>query len=68
VKNERKMVSQMVNITDTTGRENAFRLDRHGFEYHTHPSTTSCVEDRYADEAALRAEYFPECERVIQEV
>jgi hypothetical protein len=62
------MLQIPVTIRDVTGRESDFTLDNCGFQYIDSPSQTSCPDDGYADEARLKAEYFPECEQILQSV
>ncbi|KAK3994435.1 hypothetical protein QBC44DRAFT_391705 [Cladorrhinum sp. PSN332] len=51
-------------ISDITGEEDSYTLDKHGFEYVKHES-----EDKeFTDEQAIRSHYYPECEKLIKDV
>ncbi len=64
--NERATVAYPVTVTDIAGiPEGEYTLDKTGFELRRHVSRTSCLADGYRDEAAVRAEYLPECERLL---
>ncbi|KAK3362335.1 hypothetical protein B0T25DRAFT_4085 [Lasiosphaeria hispida] len=64
VTNERPMVSTVVTVTDVTGAEDSFTLDRHGFQFGNHESNAA----GFHNEDTLRAEYYPECEQLLKSV
>lgn len=65
VSNERPMVTTPVTVFDVTGIESSFRLDTHGFTFHTSPG--KFTETGFHDESLIRAGYYRECEELIQD-
>ena len=57
-------VQHVVPIRDARPIADRLRLDEHGFELHSRPTAFA---DFY-DEAAVRERYYPEVERVMQEI
>ena len=68
VTNERKMLQKQVQVSDITGHEGEYTLDKHGFQLVHHESKTSCLEDKYHNLDKIQKEYFPECEDVLKRV
>ncbi|WYZ45012.1 hypothetical protein EsH8_VIII_000328 [Colletotrichum jinshuiense] len=64
VTNERKMTPRTMTVTDVTGEEDKYTLDSHGFQYIRHAS----VETDFTDEDRVRAQYYPEMERLYKEI
>lgn len=54
----------VVTVTDVSGQEGSFTLDKHGFQYLSHAS----AETGFDDEQAILANYYPECEQLLKEV
>lgn len=63
VTNERATVSQVV-VTDMSGEESKYTLDRHGFQL----AYSESIEKEFVDEKVLRDVYFPETEEFVKRV
>ncbi|KAK3694386.1 hypothetical protein B0T22DRAFT_402970 [Podospora appendiculata] len=63
VTNERPMVPTPVTVTDVTGDERSFTLDRHGFQFHSHTS-----KEKEFHEKEVPANYYPECEQLLKDI
>lgn len=64
VTNERPIVAQEVAVRDITGEEDRYTLDSHGFQLIPHDTEFS----DFRNLEALRSDYFPEVERLVQKV
>ncbi|KXS19838.1 hypothetical protein M427DRAFT_52685 [Gonapodya prolifera JEL478] len=61
---DRPLVSKLVNVQDISGREHKFHLDNASFHFQKH--ATNCWH-AFWDNALIKQEYYPECERVLVE-
>lgn len=64
ITNERPHKGHNFVITDVSGEEDQYTLDRHGFQYHSHES----VEKDFLDDVKITQVYYPECVQLLQEV
>ncbi|ETS81107.1 hypothetical protein PFICI_06109 [Pestalotiopsis fici W106-1] len=64
ITNERPHQTHDFVITDVSGEEDQYTLDRHGFRYHSHES----VEKEFLDDQKILEVYYPECIRLLREV
>lgn len=62
------MVPTSVSVSDITGREDDFKLDTHGFQLCRHEVTSRCRDGGYASDEMIKAEYYPEMERLLKNV
>ncbi|KAL1841569.1 hypothetical protein VTJ49DRAFT_6942 [Mycothermus thermophilus] len=68
VTNKRATVSKTMTVTDITGLEDTFTLDKNGFQLIHHEFGGRCQADGYRDKAAVEAEYYPAMERLLKNV
>ncbi|KAK1776962.1 hypothetical protein QBC45DRAFT_380144 [Copromyces sp. CBS 386.78] len=70
VTNKRPMLPVTTTVTDVTGDEDSFTLDRNGFQYLKHVSelATSNGAEAFADQDKMQREYFSECEGLLRDV
>ena len=57
-----------MSVSDITGQEDNFTLDRHGFQLCRHEVKSQCREDEYSDEMRIKDEYYLEMEQLLKEV
>ena len=57
-----------MSVSDITGQEENFTLDRHGFQLCRHEVKSRCLEDAYSDDKRIKDEYYPEMEQLLKEV
>ncbi|KAI2782095.1 amino acid permease-domain-containing protein [Daldinia loculata] len=60
----RPFESYPVHITDVTGREDEFTLDKNGFQFHRHVAQ----EKDFLDDDHIKAVYYPETEQLLKDV
>ena len=61
---ERPVEPHTVHITDISGRESEFTLDKNGFEVISYPAQ----EKDFADDDHIKAVYYPETEQLLKDV
>lgn len=61
---ERPVDTHPVHITDITGSESEFSLDKQGFQVVSHVAQ----EKDFADDAHIKAVYYPETEQLLKDV
>ncbi|KAI1379883.1 hypothetical protein F4677DRAFT_442079 [Hypoxylon crocopeplum] len=61
---ERPISPHAVHITDVTGKEAEYTLDKNGFQYHRHVAQ----EKDFLDEDHIKAVYYPETEQLLKDV
>ncbi|KAI1392452.1 uncharacterized protein F4822DRAFT_391100 [Hypoxylon trugodes] len=61
---ERPTSPHPIHITDVSGRENEYTLDKNGFQYHKHVAQ----EKDFADDEHIKAVYYPETEQLLKDV
>lgn len=49
-------------VSDITGEEDGYTLDKHGFQYVQHES----LEESFTDEEGIRKTYYPECQQLLK--
>ncbi|KAL1874770.1 hypothetical protein VTK73DRAFT_189 [Phialemonium thermophilum] len=67
VTNKRTMIPTQVTVSDITGREDQFTLDKTGFQLFRHEDKSPCRLDGYRDEERIKTEYFAEMEQMMKE-
>ena len=67
VTNERPVVDQNFVVRDVTGEEDAYTLDRNGFQFRRHASEMKEL-DEFRDDEKVKARYFPECEQLLKDM
>jgi hypothetical protein len=55
-------------VTDITENKDEYKLDNFGFQLVNHETKTGCTGDGYEDLGKIKAEYFPECEQLLNDV
>lgn len=68
VTNKRSTVPTTVSVSDITGREDTFTLDRHGFQLCRHNVKSQCAKEGYDNEQRIEEEYYPEMEQLLKDV
>ena len=68
VTNKRSMVATTVSVSDITGQEDAFTLDRHGFQLCRHDVKSQCAKEGYGNEKLIEEEYYPVMEQLLKDV
>lgn len=61
---ERPVATHVTKITDISGREAEFTLDKQGFQVHRHVSQ----EKDFNDDEHIKAVYYPETEQLLKDV
>ena len=61
---ERPFEPHAVHITDISGRESEYTLDKNGFEVISYPAQ----EKDFTDDAHIKAVYYPETEQLLKDV
>jgi hypothetical protein len=64
ITNERPHLAHNFTVTDVSGEETKYTLDRHGFQWCHHES----IEKEFTDEQAIQSAYYKECEQLLQDV
>lgn len=62
------MIPTAVTVTDITGQEGMFTLDKNGFQLCHHEIKSNCRESGYHDKDRVEAEYYPEMEQLLKDV
>jgi hypothetical protein len=57
-----------VTVTDISGEEEEYTLDKYGFQLVHHESKSKCKDDGYKDVNLIKSNYFRECERLLKDV
>lgn len=60
---ERPSDAQPARITDITGKESEFTLDKNGFQIYPHRST----EKDFLDDAQIKSQYYAETEQLLKD-
>jgi hypothetical protein len=60
---ERPVNPQPVRITDVSGKESEFTLDKNGFQIYPHKS----VEKDFLDDAQIKSQYYAETEQLLKD-
>lgn len=68
VTNKRATVAKTVAITDITGMEDIFTLDKNGFQLIRHDFKSRCQEDGYRNKAMVETEYLPVMEKLLKDM
>jgi hypothetical protein len=55
--------SHQVKITDVSGRESDFTLDKNGFQIYPHKS----IEKDFLDDEQIKAQYYPDTEQLLKD-
>lgn len=61
---DRPYETHPVTITDISGHEANYSLDKNGFQIHSHAS----AEKDFIDDAQIKAKYYAETERLLKDV
>ncbi|KAL2271954.1 hypothetical protein VTJ83DRAFT_1325 [Remersonia thermophila] len=68
VTNNRATIPKTVTVTDITGLEDTFTLDKNGFQLVRHVFNQRCQADGFRNKAAVEAEYYPAMVRLLKNV
>lgn len=68
VTNKRSTIATNVSVSDISGREDTFTLDRHGFQLCRHEAKSPCAEKGYGNEKEIEEEYYPEMEQFLKDM